>query len=110
MLTVALEPESTQVFACLHASLPHQHGIPLNLTLFSPFLVTLLQEGNFKEISKLMKEISFKIRKNYEQNRKFCVVKVETLFTVVFINLVRLLWFVYGLCSTSNKVYSDWFI
>ena len=26
-----------------------------------------------------MKEISFKIRKNYEQNRKFCVVKVETL-------------------------------
>ena len=26
-----------------------------------------------------MKEILFKIRKNYEQNRKFCVVKVETL-------------------------------
>ena len=26
-----------------------------------------------------MKEISFKMRKNYEQNRKFCVVKVETL-------------------------------
>ena len=26
-----------------------------------------------------MKEISFKMRKNCEQNRKFCVVKVETL-------------------------------
>ena len=26
-----------------------------------------------------MKEILFKMRKNYEQNRKFCVVKVETL-------------------------------
>ena len=26
-----------------------------------------------------MKEISFKMGKNYEQNRKFCVVKVETL-------------------------------
>ena len=26
-----------------------------------------------------MKEISFKMRKNYEQSRKFCVVKVETL-------------------------------
>ena len=29
-----------------------------------------------------MKEISFKMRKNYEQNRKFCVVKVETLLIV----------------------------
>ena len=28
-----------------------------------------------------MKEISFKMRKNYEQNRKFCAVKVETLLT-----------------------------
>ena len=27
----------------------------------------------------MMKEISFKMRKNYKQNRKFCVVKVETL-------------------------------
>ena len=27
-----------------------------------------------------MKEISFKMRKNYELNRKFCAVKVETLF------------------------------
>ena len=32
-----------------------------------------------RKFSKLMKEISFKMRKNYEQNRKFCVVKVETL-------------------------------
>ena len=29
-----------------------------------------------------MKEISFKMRKNYERNRKFCVVKVETLIAV----------------------------
>ena len=29
-----------------------------------------------------MKEISFKMRKNYEQNRKFCVVKVETLCSI----------------------------
>ena len=27
-------------------------GIPLNLTLFSPLIMTLLQEGNFKEIFK----------------------------------------------------------
>ena len=46
VLTVVLESESTQVFACLH-------GIPLNLTLFSPLIMTLLQEifktdeGNF---------------------------------------------------------------
>ena len=29
-----------------------------------------------------MKEISFQMRKNYEQNRKFCVVKVETLLRI----------------------------
>ena len=34
-----------------------------------------------------MKEISFKIRKNYEQNRKFCVVKVETLDTNRFTDI-----------------------
>ena len=46
--------------------------------------MTLLQEGNFKEIFKTDEgNCMFKMRKimskNYEQNRKFCVVEVETL-------------------------------
>ena len=36
-----------------------------------------------RKFSKLMKEISFKMRKNYEQNRKFCVVEVETLLSAL---------------------------
>ena len=67
------------MFACLHACLPHYHGIPTNITLFSPLFDFNYKKEILRKFSKLMKEISFKMRKNYEQNRKFCVVKVETL-------------------------------
>ena len=51
----------------------------MNFTLFSPLLMTLLQEGNFKEIFKTDEGNFVQNEKKYEQNRKFCVVKVETL-------------------------------
>ena len=41
--------------------------------------MTLLQEGNFKEVFKTDEGNFVQNQENYEQNRKFCVVKVETL-------------------------------
>ena len=49
MLTVVLESESTQVFACQFASLA---WYTTKFNSVYPLIITLLQEGNFKEIFK----------------------------------------------------------
>ena len=75
----------------------------MNLTLFSPLLRTLLQEENFKEIFKTDEGNFVRSEEKYEQNRKFCVVKVETLFQCLCITELYYIYIYLEIGLSSKK-------